>query len=259
MTAIETLTRSCYGEILTLSTETDLLGQARQLVKMAAAKKRIPASYDHTSWERINSRIGNMRTGSALHHEIYDISPNGKAVLVCCREIEGTRYGIKTVSKNYFLVKKHGRGVMAEVANKAVAAKAAKAAGNLLGYAIEVVTGKAKLKLKGTAQGVRTGYKALTLDESGSLVSCWDGSEWPLGKTRIEKATDDHSGGFYYYHTLEEVLQAAHENEIFGKARRHSNLMIVKVEVSGKEYQINHTGKRCATKMKPVEVVAAAI
>jgi hypothetical protein len=257
MMTVATMTRSEYGEIINLNTESNLLEQARELVSKAASKKRIPQAYDNMTWERVNSRIGNKRIGTAIHHEIYDIAPNGKAVLVCCREAEGTRYGIKTVKKDYYLIKKHGNGTIVEPAKKSVAAKAAKAGGNLLGYAIAVVTGKEQLRTK--AQVKREGYKALTIDESGNLVSCWDGSEWPLGKTRVEKATDDHTGGFYYYRSMDEVLEAARANNIFGPAREHTNLMIVKVEVSGCEYQICASGKRCATRMKPVEVVAAAL
>jgi hypothetical protein len=257
MTAQTTLTRSSYGELLTgYDTNPEhraLIAQTHDLIKMAG--KKIPAAYDDMTWERINSRIGNKRVGEARHHEIYDINPAGTKVLICCREVEGSKYGIKTVSKTYYLIARHGKGVKVSEAAKAVAAKAAKAAGPVIGYAIEVIEGKTRLKVK--ALETRQGYKAMTLDESGNPVSVWDGSPWPIGKTRTEKATDDHTGGFYYYATLDEVLAAAHQNNIFGDAREHHDLVIARVEVSGREALISASGKRCATRIKPVEIVAS--
>jgi len=257
MMTVANMTRSEYGEIISLQTKEDLLEAAQLLLSKARAKKKIPQAYDDMTWERVNARIGSKPIGTAIHHEIYDITPDGKKVLVCCREAEGTRYGIKTVKKDYYLVKKHGTGARVEPAKKAVAAKAAKAGGNLLGYAIEVVEGKAKLKTALSEK--RTGYKAVTTDENGNLVSCWDGSDWSIGKTRTERSTDDHSGGYYYYRTMDEVLTAAAENDIFGPLREHKTLVIIRVEASGSEHKISDSGKLCTTRIKPTEVVAAAI
>jgi hypothetical protein len=251
MTAQTTLTRTSYGELLPNNANQEhraLLASAWNLVKLAS--KKLPPSHDTLKRDRKG-----RWDGAALHHEIYDITPNAGKVLLCCREVEGSRYGVKTLSKTYYLIARHGKGVKVAEANKAVAAKAAKAAGQVIGYAIEVIEGKSRLKVKG--QETRQGYKALTLDESGNPVSVWDGSPWPLGKTRTEKATDDHTGGFYYYRTLDEVLASAHQNDIFGAAREHRNLVIARVEVSGADIGICSTGKRCVTRIKPVEIIAS--
>jgi hypothetical protein len=256
MTSQTSLTRNSYGELLTNSTTTTehraLIAGAWNLVKLAG--KKVPAAYDNMSWERISSRIGNKRTGEALHHELYDVTPTGSKVLLCCREVEGTRYGIKTLSKTYYLLTRHGKGVKVAEANKAVVAKAAKAAGNVVGYAIEVIEGKSRLQ--GKALEKRQGYKALTLDTEGAPISVWDESPWTLGKTRTEKATDDHTGGFYYYATLDEVLASAHKGEIFGDAREHRNLVIARVEAWGNEI-VHYGGKRCVTHIKPLEIIAS--
>jgi hypothetical protein len=252
MTASTTLTRSSYGEILTHTASPEhraLIASARELVKKAA--KKLPAAYDTLSRDRKG-----RWDGSALHHEIYDVTPTGSKVLLCCREVDGSKYGVKTLSKTYYLITRHGKGAKVAEANKAVAAKAAKAAGQVIGYAIEVIEGKARLA--GKKQDLRSGYKALTLDEEGNPVSVWDSSPWPLGKARTEKATDDHTGGFYYYRTLDEVLAAAHQSNIFGDAREHHNLIIARVEVSGREENVDsETGKLCVTRIKPVEIIAS--
>jgi hypothetical protein len=250
---IEKMNRNSYGEIINLGNEEELLASAQHLIKKAVSKKKIPASFDTIK----RDRKGRFE-GEALHHELYDIAPSGKKALVCVRETEGSKYGVATRSKKYYIIRAHGTGTVVSEANKAVAAKAAKAAGNMIGYALAVVEGKEKLKVKNSLSETRTGYKALTTDNEGNLVSCWDGSAWPLGKCRIEKATGNHQGGFYYYKTLDHVLEAAAKNEIFGELREHKNLVIAKVEVSGREENVTAT-KICATKIKPVEIVAAAI
>ena len=248
--------RTAYGELTpTTAADTDTYRTAQAIVSLAVKSKKIPNSYDTITRDR-KGRFD----GDALHHEIYDIS--GSTVLVCVRETEGTKYGVKTISKNYYLIRRCGRGVTVAEASKAVAAKAAKTQPGTLGYAIAVLTGKDTLV--GKPQPKREGYKAITLDEYGCPVSVWDGSPWPLGKTRIEQATADHCGGLYYYRTIQEVIEAAHANDIFGDAREHKNLVIARVEVSGREYGYDSAWqdtatKRCVTRIKPIEIVASVI
>ena len=253
MTSQTSLTRNNYGELLPNSTTTTehraLIAGAWQVIKKAATAKRISAAYDNLERDRKG-----RWSGSACHHEIYDTTPTGSKVLLCVRETEGSKYGVATISKTYYLLTRHGKGVKVAEANKAVAAKAAKAAGNVIGYAIEVIEGKSRLKMKSPEK--RQGYKALTLDADGAPISVWDDSPWTLGKTRTEKATDDHTGGFYYYRTLDEVLASAHSGEIFGTCREHHNLVIARVEAWGNEI-VHYGGKRCVTHIKPLEIIAS--
>lgn len=251
-----TLARTSYGDLHiaadTTHEDRDTYQVARDLVALAAKAKKIPGAHDSLKRDRKG-----RWSGFALHHEIYDIS--GATVLVCVRETEGTRYGVKTLSKNYYMIRRCGRGVIVTEANKALAAKAAKSQPAALGYAIAVLSGRDTLA--GHVQPKREGYKALTLDDAGRPISVWDASPWPLGKTRIERATDNHTGGFYYYRTIREVIEAAHDNNIFGDARDHKNLVVARVEVSGREIGFTNgaTVKRCVTRIKPVEIVASII
>lgn len=179
-------------------------------------------------------------------------------MLVCVRETEGTRYGVKTLSKSYFLIAKRGRGITVSGANKAVVAKAAKSCGNTIGGAIIIVSGRGRLPTPMAEK--RAGYKLVQKEDDG-LVSVWDGSPWPLGKTRTERATPDHEGGFYYYASLDEALEAAAHNEVFGSAREHKKLVVIEVEASGNHYK--HEGrygtKLCATRIKPIREVAMTL
>ncbi len=247
----QAIVRNSYGEI----TRGDVLDAARALVAQAGAK--IPSEFDDMEWGRSGKERGH-RIGEARHHEIYDVNGSGTQALVCVRAVEGTKYGVKTCSKEYFVIARHGRGVRVLPANKAVAAKAAKAAGDTIGQAIEVALGKAKLAVKATE--IRTGYKLLARAECG-FVSAWDGSEWEIGKARIEASTSDHTGGFYYYATLDEALKAAASNDVFGSAREHHKLAVVEVEASGRHYSHCATvgTKLCATKVRPIREVASTL
>jgi hypothetical protein len=209
-------------------------------------------------WGRRGRERGH-RIGDARHHEIYDVSPNGHRALICVREVEGTKYGVRTVSKDYYVLARHGRGVRVIPAKKAVAAKAAKAA-KALGGAIEVALGRAKLAVP--AAEVRTGYKLLVRTNApGVYQSAWDESEWVIGRSRIERATDDHTGGYYYYADLDEALAAAATNDVFGGARDHDRLAVVEVEASGAHYAHAATvgTKLCATKVRPVREIASTL
>lgn len=246
-----TIVRNSYGEIV----HGDALQTARALV--AQAGKKIPTSYDNMEWGTSGKERGH-RIGEARHHEVYDVNAEGTRALVCVREVEGTKYGVRTCSKEYFVVARHGRGIRVLPANKAVCAKAAKAAGEALGVAIEVALGKAKLAV---AQSViHTGFKLLERTDT-SFKSCFDGSGWHLGEARIEAATNDHTGGFYYYASLPEALKAAAANDVFGSAISHHRLAVVEVEASGRHYahQADFGTKLCATKVRPVREVASTL
>lgn len=246
-----TVTRNSYGEIV----RGDALSIACALV--AQAGKKIPSSFDDMEWGTSGKERGH-RIGRARHHEVYDINTEGTRALVCVRAVEGTKYGVKTCSKEYFVIARHGRGIRVLPANKAVAAKAAKAAGDSLGQAIEVALGKAKLPVKPSE--MRTGYKLLERTET-SFKSCFDGSSWHLGEARIEASTSNHTGGFYYYATLQEALLAASKNDVFGSAKDHHKLAVVEVEASGRHYahQAEYGTKLCATKVRPIREVASTL
>jgi hypothetical protein len=118
----------------------DVWADARCLITLAIEKKRIPANYDYITRDR-KGRFD----GAAMHHEIYDIAEHGRHVLLCIRETEGNKYGVKTTKKEYFIISAHGPGVRVKAAPKAKAAKAAKQAGDdNYGAAIAVCLGKKK-------------------------------------------------------------------------------------------------------------------
>lgn len=250
-----TMIRTEYGELSAThtTTEADRVAYlaAYALVSQAAEAGKIPAAFDNMEWGRSGKERG-KRIGEDRHHEVYDFTAS--AVLVCVRSVEGTRYGQKTTEKSYFLVSKAGRGVKVAEASKSVAAKAAKAAGNTLGLAVAVCQGKRPAPTP-KCMDARTGYKIVRREGDG-FVSVWDGSDWMVGKTRIEAATPDHSGGFYFYASLTEAIDQAVERKTFGDAREYHDLSILECQVAGREFGET---KRCASKIKPIREVFAVL
>lgn len=94
-------------------------------------------------------------------------------------------------------------------------------------------------------------------NQAGELVSVWDESSWALGVQRSQGATPDHTGGYYYYATADEAVDAARANDVFGSARKHYGLVLIEVSVTWREYR--HGVKRCATHMAPVRIVSESI
>jgi len=137
-TAATALQRDTYGQLISTPAIDAQLTAAYALVTAAAAKGKLPCEYDGLDWEKVSCRIGRKLIGSAMSHEIYDIAANGNKVLVCAREVEGTRYGVATTCKTYFIVGKCGTGYRVTEANKARAAKFAKAS-KKLGDAIKAL------------------------------------------------------------------------------------------------------------------------
>ena len=272
------ITRNNYGEINTVQPRHTWTGQeniitwpegatpapathpaAWRLIARAVKKGIISRAYDSISWDRKG-----RADGSAIHHELYD-SARG-AALVCVRDTEGSKYGVHTTSKTYYLITSTGGKITAIEAPKSKTAKLAKS-GLTWGGVIGAITGKkpAKIKTAATPKPPRIGYKIVAID-NGQPVSVYDGSPWPIGKTRAECARPDHNGGLYHYRTLADALTALNNNEVFAEAwQQGKRLAIAKIQAMGREisyakyYSSCRAEKLAASKIKPLAIVASII
>jgi|CXWL01.1.fsa_nt_gi hypothetical protein len=217
--------------------EIALFRAAIQIVEAAAAIGAIERSYDSLSWDHRG-----RADGEALHHDLYDAGPN--SAVVCLRKTIGSKYGVSTASKSYWLIERSPEGEIAARALTSPIAKYAKL-NQPLGSVIAHLRGEQILSLAPPA--VR-GYKAVAVDEAGNLCSVWDGSSWPVGCPRVERVREEHEGGYYYYRSLDQLMAAANANEIFGTARAHRRLVLVEVEAAGRQIEYGH-GKYAATRL----------
>jgi hypothetical protein len=258
-----TLYRDSYGSLCakrwaappTTDSDRALLAQAYTLCNRAAAIGQISAATDDISFDSKG-----RADGSAVHHEIYDLKLERGAVrtvLVCVRETEGTRYGVKTLSKAYYLITKTGRTTVTVPASKSTSAKFAKLASRTLGTAIAGVQGK--IKYTPPALKPAVGYKIVAKTESGDYVSVFDCSSWTLGVERCEQARDDHGGGYYYYDSVDEAIRQAALNETFHTAWvAGKKLVAVECQVRGNRVRYDND-KIAATRLKPIREIASVL
>jgi len=248
--------RNSYGEITNPSHvmgslyARDLYAETCHLIKLAVKAKKIPWASDSISFDRKG-----RADGYATHHEIYDISSDARHILLCVRESEGTKYGVKTTSKTYYIISTHGQGVRVVEAPKAKAAKAAKQAVNP-GDAIAVCQGKQKLHTV-SAPCEEKCFKIVAATDS--FVSVFDGSPWSLGVSRSQGSTPDHDGGFYVFSKIEDALAAWNDRLVFAQEwLKHERYSLLECVCSGRRY-LHDNNKICVTRVKPVTEIAALL
>lgn len=220
---------------------------ATALISEAAKTGAIPASYDSIDFDR-NGRAD----GTALHHELYDFATD--AAIICIRRTEGTRYGVKTLSKSYTLIERI-EGEIAATEVSIPVAKFAKLHDIEFGQIIARARGEeGARKLPVALSTWDEAYKALALD-GDTLRSIFSGEEYTLTGLKRERAEDDHNGGYYCYPTIEQALQAD-----VPETSKCLNLprVIARCEVSGRAVTYGN-GKIARTYLRPIEIVAAVL
>lgn len=199
--------------------------------------------------------VDRKHRGSALNYALYD-TKDGIA-LYQSRYTVCTKYG-NSPTKDYFLLRRKGRGVEIEWlggSEKARVVKLSRVA-TTLGEVINTITGVAKRPLKAkVARAVRTAYKIVEARD-GTYYSVYEPElEWALGKTRIEASTPDHTGGYYVFADSDTALRVLERNEVFNDAwQRGKRLALLKCEVAGKVHE-HDNGKLCVSRVKPVQLV----
>jgi hypothetical protein len=133
------LARNNYGALTVLPEAAR--ATASTLLTTAINCKKLQAEYINGK----NTRHGWL--GTALNYDFYDVKD--AAVLVQQRITERTKYGVSP-RKEYFIIRRRGKGVTVSEASKARVAKLAKVS-RTLGDIIDTLEGRSKRPLK--AQG----------------------------------------------------------------------------------------------------------
>ena len=227
--------------------EVVLFEAAQDLLRGAVQKNLIPRSYDYIDWDDRR-----RADGYALHHEIYDFRKS--AVVVCLRCTEGTRYGIKTLSKTYMLIESYRRKITATETKEPVA-KLAKS-GAEYGSIIARICGEkgaGKLTIASPIDA-ETAYKALAV-VNGKLCSIYSGETYELGKLKRERAGVDHNGGYYCYPTA----AAAADCDVPKESKHYDAPRVISRCLVGGTMQTYGSGKMARTYLRPVEIVASVL
>ena len=235
--------RDDYGKLI----KAEGLAEAKKMVE-AATKELSQLDYPYDDLER--DREGRW-DGSARHHEIYDIRINraGRvgAVLLCVRCTKGSRWGVATVSKNYYIISRKGRKYSIETAKKAIAAKAAKST-YCLGDAIDILQSAGKLSIPVKPRVV---YKKVSVVD-GRYLSIYDGTtEYKLGVEMQQAAKPGHEGGIYCYPEYGQALWWEIPDAWPGAKRPTA---ILRCQAAGRTIAYGN-GKRAVSKLTPLAVV----
>lgn len=244
--------RNGYGEAVSRTgdkaprprPECILFNEAWDLIREAASLKKIPRAYDSIDFDRKG-----RADGDALHHELYDFAKN--AAVVCIRETEGSRYGVKTVSKKYMIVVRGEDGDLTAEYTTEPVAKLAKMAINPFGSIVARILGLDGAATLATGSRIDIAYKALAL-MNGELRSIYNGELYELGQEKRQVAQSNHSGGYYCYDNLYDAKNCEVPTE---SVYRSAPRVVVRCEVHGKKI-VYGTGKMARTYLKPIEIVA---
>jgi hypothetical protein len=195
----------------------------------------------------------------AVNHDIYSYTHDGKLIVVQQRESESD--GRYTNVKIRYFVTDGERAIeivngKKQIIKRAATADAApdsplRALRSILPAEWQELIDGTPVKLAGTKRATGTGYKLLEMAEDGTLRSLWSADyQYTLGKTKMQKAREDHRGGLYYYRTPDECKRLAAGNW----GRTIAQFALVRCEVGGNTIEYD-SGKRASTYLRPVEVV----
>ena len=242
------LPRDEYGSLYAsqvLSPEQQL--QLKDLLGKAVATSIVPEPFITSTKKEIN----------CLNLDIFDVlvfRGKVKGLVVQARSYwKNIRKGYTRIQKSYFLVMRSGKKLdIKELENSTCVKRAKNTAA--LGQLVNHYLGKTTVACKsGATVAAWTGYKVLTRDVYGNLVSAFDGSAYVPGIWREETATAGHRGGFYYYREKELAVITTRSGATFAKSvSEGKTLALCKVECSGK--QVGYSGgKWAASRLRIIE------
>lgn len=134
--------RNEYGALTSMTSA--FQETATSLLKLAIAANKLEAPYHDMTRHKRHGFIG-----SCLNYDVYDVTKS--CVLIQQRQTKRTKYG-STPTKNYFLIRRCGRGVTVLPAPKATVMKLAKLSSKL-GEVIELISKQAKAKRRAASAG----------------------------------------------------------------------------------------------------------
>lgn len=196
---------------------------------------------------------------SAINHDIYGYSHDGK--LVCVQQRESESDGRYTNVKIRYFVTDGETAVEILNGRKQIIKRAAKsdqapdsplrALRDSLPLTWQEMIDQTPVKMAGPKIEMSTGYKLLEAMPDGSLRSLWSADYYyTLGRVKRQAARHNHGGGLYWYPTIEECKNLTATNW----GRTIERFAVTRCEVGGTTL-VYESGKRASTYLRPVEVV----
>jgi hypothetical protein len=251
-TALPLLMRDEYGALkLNSHLQTEQIADARALLaKACALAGGLPKAYSAFT----------KREFECVNHDVYDVLLSRGKVRGLVVQVRAYWRLLKKprtrLTKSYFLVTAVRNKVSVEELENATCTKRAKNThklGELAGHYLGVKT----VKCFSPTALVSTAYKVLAKTEDARLVSAYDGSEYPMGQWRHEKARPQHAGGYYCY--LERALAVSSTTKgttFHASVSQGKSLVLCTVEISGTKV-VYDSGKVAVSQIRVVKELHA--
>ena len=99
----------------------------------------------------------------------------------------------------------------------------------------------------------KTAYKYLE-EKEGKLFSVYNGEGYKINRWKKEKATNDHTGGYYSFRTIQDAFETRLNNNVFAQeCRKNKKLVLCEVKIKGHIY--NQDKKLCSDYIKVEKVL----
>ncbi len=213
--------------------------------------------------EHTDAEFDKKGRGTATNHDLYSYSHDGTLILVQVRHAEVTKYGTN-VRIQYFVT--DGDDAIEIEKGKANIKKAAQAdpspdsplrfLRNQLKAEWRAKLDEKPVKLLAPQVSQYTVYKILH-DDNGILRSVYSGEDYTVGKQKMQKAQDEHNGGYYAFLSAEDAQRVHQSGKTFNREWiEGKSLVLCKGRAFGRPVSYSN-GKRAFSRLVIDEIVSA--
>lgn len=235
---------------------------ARPFAAWLQAKRTLAGAIKDGVIEDTDADFDKKGRGTATNHDLYSYSHDGTLILVQVRHATVSKYGTN-VKIQYFVT--DGDDAIEIEKGKANIKKAAKAdpspdsplrfLRNQLKAEWRNKIDEKPVKLQAPKAAEYTIYKILH-DDNGVLRSVYNGEEYTIGKNKIQKACDDHNGGYYAFLSAETAVQVLKAGNAFASILiAGKRLVLCKGRAYGQPV-VYSNGKRAFSRLVVDEIVS---
>lgn len=235
---------------------------ARPFAAWMQAKRTLSTAVEDGVIEDTDADFDKEGRGTATNHALYSYSHDGTLILVQVRHATVSKYGTN-VKIQYFVT--DGDDAIEIEKGKSNIKKAAQAdpspdsplrfMRNQLKAEWRNKISETPVKLTGPKVSEYAIYKILH-DDNGILRSVYSGEEYTVGKSKMQKACDNHNGGYYAFLSAETAVQVFKSGNAFNANRTTGKrLVLCKGRAYGQPVAYSN-GKRAFTRLVVDEIVS---
>lgn len=237
---------------------------ARRFAGWTQANATLRAAIADGVIENVDADFDKKGRGTATNHDLYSYTADGTLILVQVRHAIVSKWGT-SVKIQYFVT--DGDDAIEITKGKANIKKAAQsdpAPDSPLRFLRPQLKAEWRLKIDETPVKLAapkateyTIYKILH-DDNGTLRSVYSGEDYTVGKTKTQKATEDHGGGYYAFLSAEQALQVMSSGNAFAQRLIEGKKLVL---CKGRAYgrPVMYSNSKCAFSRLVVDEVLSEV